>query len=392
MFLRLMNYVVERRKIVGIVTLVFFVASIVYVIAIGRRYEVETLLLPPIETPGEGVLAGWMTSLNLPSVVAPVTAGSTSASVLVDILQSRRLGTMIIDELGLKAHFKTGNTDDALKELEARTKMTVTETGLIRLKIRDRNPEYALKIAKAYITGLDSLNRYLQYTKAERTREFISVQLDHYRRELASVRDRIARFQEAHNIVDFDEQVRGAVDVAADLKVRAVLAEIDRDLYREFSRKDAIELKRKEAEFDNLNKQLSMIVTGDSASAVFIPFDKLPALTQEYAAMQRDLEVGERVYGYLLEKYEEAGIEKARTTPVVQVVDEPALPEKSAGVPWLKFIIIGTLIGFVWASAVLAWLGWMTMTARTGEEKRAYDDLSASLRQDVAWLRRVFRF
>jgi uncharacterized protein involved in exopolysaccharide biosynthesis len=392
MFLRLVNYVVQRKKFVGIVTLVFFAASIVFVVAIGKRYEVRTLLLPPIETQGEGVLASWMTSLNLPSAVAPSTAGSTSATVLVDLLQSRRLGMMIIDGLDLNAHFKTSNADDALKELGARTNMTVTETGLIRINIRDRSPDYALRIAKAYITDLDSLNQYLQNSRAERTRAFVSLQLDHYRGELAAVRDRIARFQEAHGIVDFDEQVRGAIDVASDLKVRAVLAEIDRDMYREFSRKDAIGLQRKEAEFDNLNKQLSMIVSGDSSSTVFIPLDKLPALTQEYAAMQRDLEVSERVYGYLLEKYEEAGIEKAQTSPVVQVVDEPLLPEKPAGTPWVKIIVVLTLIGFVWSSGVLALLGWVKMRECSGEEKVAYDDLNASLQRDLAWLRRVFRF
>jgi hypothetical protein len=51
-----------------------------------------------------------------------------------------------------------------------------------------------------------------------------------------------------------------------------------------------------------------------------------------------------------------------------------------------------TFIGFVWSSAALAVLGWMAMTERSGEEQVAYDDLNASLRRDLAWLRRVFRF
>jgi uncharacterized protein involved in exopolysaccharide biosynthesis len=270
--------------------------------------------------------------------------------------------------------------------------MTVTETGLIRLKVRDPSAEYALKIAQAYIADLDSLNRYLQYSRAEKTREFVGRQLEHYRGELDAVRDRIARFQEGHSIVDFDEQVRGAIDVAADLKVRAVLAEIDLDLAREFSRSNAVDLKRKEAEFDNLNKQLSRMVTGDTTATVFIALDSLPALSQEYAAMQRDLEVSERVYGYLLERYEEAGIEKAQTTPVVQVVDEPTLPEKPAKVPWVKIVVLVTAVGFLWSCAVLALVGWITMRPTSGDEKAAYEDLSEALSRDLGWLRRVFRF
>ncbi len=392
MFLRLVNYVVQRKKLVGIATLVFFLASVVWIVAVGKRYEVETLLLPPVETTGEGVLASWMTGLNLPRAVAPVTAGSTSATILVDILQSRRLGTMIIDELDLKAHFKQGSTDDALRELQARTKMAVTATGLIRLNVRDRSAEYALKIARAYIADLDSLNHALQYSRAEQTRVFVGAQLEHYRGELTAVRERIARFQEAHRIVDFTEQVRGAIDVAADLKVRATLAEIDRNMSREFSRSNSIELQRKEAEYDNLNKQLSLIVTGDSTTGVFVALDSLPALSQEYAAMQRDLEVSERVYAFLLQKYEEAGLEKAQTAPVVQVVDEPVLPEKPAGVARVKIVVIVTLVGFLWSSGVIALAGWMSMRRRSGEEQAAVDDLNRALRRDFAWLRRVFRF
>jgi uncharacterized protein involved in exopolysaccharide biosynthesis len=389
MFFQILNDIVRGRKIVGLVSLAFFVVALVYAIGTGHRYEAHALLLPPIESGGEGVLSGWMASLNLPGIVAPMTAGATSASVLADILQSRRLGEMIIKKLDLMKHLKTGNTEDALRELKARTKITVTETGLIRLGVRDRSPEYALEIARAYIAGLDSLNYFLQYTQAEQTRKFISGQLERYRAQLESVRREIARFQMQHNIVDFDEQVRGAIDVAADLKVRAVLAEIDRDIYREFARKDAVELQRKEAEYENLNKQLNMIMRGDSAGAVFFPLSRLPALVQRYAAMQRDLTVSERVYSYLLEKYEQTGIDQARTTPVVQVVDEPTLPQKPAGLSPAWFVVIVTAIGFLWICAMLAWWGWVSTRERSGDEQRAFDELRDAMRSDLTWLRRA---
>jgi len=391
MFFRLLNYVVQRRRVVGGVTLVFFLASLVYVLVSGYRYEAHALLLPPVEEGGEGLLSAWMAKLNLPALVAPASAGSTSAAILGDILSSRRLGVMIINELSLKEHFKTKSLDEAFLELRARTGTSVTETGLIHLSVVDRDPAYAMRIAEAYIAGLDSLNRFLQYSRAGETREFVSEQLGKYRGRIEKVRGDIAAFQEKHNIVDFDEQVRGAIDVAADLKVRTVLAGIERDLIKEFTLGTAMELKRKNTEYDELARQLGNIMNGDSASTAFIPLKRMPDLVQRYAVLQRDLEVGERVYSYLLERYEQAGIEMARTTPVVQVVDAPNLPEKPAGTPKWLVILISTAIGFLWVVAVIACWGWVQVREKSSDEERALADLGSTVRDDVGWLRRRLR-
>jgi tyrosine-protein kinase Etk/Wzc len=268
----------------------------------------------------------------------------------------------------------------------------VTETGLIQLKVTDRDPAYAVRIAEAYIAGLDSLNRFLQSSRADQTRTFISAQLDAYRERLQNARREIALFQQKNNIVDFDEQVRGAIDVAVDLKVRAVLVGIERDLVEEFTHGTAMEYRRKNAEYEELTRQLVSITSGDSVSTMFVPLKHLPALIQEYASMQRDLEVNERVFSYLLERYEEAGIEKARTTPVVQVVDAPSLPEKPAGMPKWLVVLIVTAIGFLWGAAVVGLWGWLRHREKSGDEERAFADLEAVVRSDVGWLRKRMKF
>jgi len=391
MFFRILNYVVQRRRIVGWVTLAFFLAALAFALVSGNMYESHALLLPPVEEGTEGVLAAWMTKLNLPSIVAPGSAGEASAAILGDILGSRRLGEMIIDTLSLGEHFKTSNLDEALDELRARTSTTVTSTGLIALSVRDKDPRYAVRIAEAYITGLDSLNRFLQRSRAEQLQQFVSAQLDTYGAELQRLRSEISRFQEKHNIVNIDEQVRGSIDVAAELKVRTIIAEIERDLLREFTNANAGELRRKTAEYNSLARQLRGIVNGDSAGAVFIPLKRLPELAQRYASMQAELAVGERVYSYLSERFEETQMQKARTTPVVQVVDAPNLPEEAAGMSKPLLIAIVTAIGFIWIVAMVAWWGWVRSREKSSDEERALVELEASFRGDITRLRRKLK-
>jgi uncharacterized protein involved in exopolysaccharide biosynthesis len=392
MFFLLLNRIVRRRAIIAWLTFVCFLAALVVVLLSGNTYESHALLLPPVEEANEGILSAWMTKLNLPSIVTPGSAGSTSAAILGDILESRRLGEMIIDTLSLREHFKTKNLDDALRALRDRTGISVTGTGLIRLGVKDKDPGYALRIADAYVTGLDSLNRFLQYSRAEQTRRFMGAQLVSYRDRIGKARREIAAFQGKNNIVDFDEQVRGAIGVAADLKVRAVLAGIERDLIGEYTHANSLELKRKNAEYEGLMRELGNIMNGDSSGAVFVPLDRMPGLVQSHARMERDLEVNERVYEYLLERYEEAGIDRSRSTPVVQVVDAPNLPEKPSGRPKWLIVFVVTAIGFVWIVAAVLWWDWMREREKSSDEMRAFIELQARVRSDVGWLRRKLRF
>ncbi len=391
MFFRFLGALVGRRRFIGWVTLVFFLAGLAYALVRGNVYESSALLFPPVEEGGQGILTAWMAKLNLPSIMMPTSAGATSAAILGDILESRRLCGMVIDTLALREHYRTDNFDDALRRLRANTKTAVTETGLIRLSVRDRDPEYARRIGETYIAALDSLNRSLQHARADETRRFVAKQMELYDERLRAIRAGITEFQEKNNIVDFDEQVRGAMDVATDLKVRSILAGIERDLMSEFTQRDATELRRKTSEHDNLVRQLGAIMNGDSAGVVFVPLRRLPALSQRYAELRRDLEVNERVYSYLLERYEEAGLEKARSTPVVQVVDAPALPEKPSGIPLALLVAIATVVGLVWSAALAVWWEWVVRHAKSSGEERAFADLRATADRDVARIRRALR-
>ena len=391
MSFRILQYVLKRRKTVFWVTLLFFAISILYVIFTDRMYESRSLLLPPLEEGGGGMFVAWMAQLNIPTSSLPVSAGGTSAAILADILRSRRLGEYVVLTLDLSERYGTQGMEKTLRVLGARTGISVTTTGLIHLNIRDEDPAFAAAIAGQYIAGLDSLNRFLEFTRAEQTMTFVSKQLARYRDELTRLRGSMSSFQEEHGIIHFEEQVRGAIDVAANLKLKTTLARIELDLVREFARGDAMELRRKETEYENLNHQLEILMEGDSSNTVFFPLKDMPALYQEFAAMERDLEVTERVYSYLMQLYEQAGVDRARNTPSVQIVDEPSIPEEHSGLSAWGILAISALIGLVWSSMMLAWWGWLTMKRRAGDEERAFLELRELVRSDIEMLRRWLR-
>jgi uncharacterized protein involved in exopolysaccharide biosynthesis len=389
---RLLDYLIKMRRAILVAAVVFAVAGLLYVLIADPVYESRALLMPPMEEGGEGLLTAWMASMNLPSMIAPMTGGSMSAAVMSDVLGSRGLAEKVIGDLGLMEWYRAGNMDDAVRRLRGSVSIGASQVGMITLKTRDRDPDMARAIAAHHIAGLDSINRSLTSGRAEAILDFTSRQIEEYRKNLEKSRARLAAFQKEHGIINFDEQVRGAIDIAVALKIRAAVTAVQIDILREFSTDDAVELNKKRLELSNIEKQLEKMVEGDSTMSVFPALSKLPALHLEYAALERDLEVNERVYSFLLQKHQESGIDVARTTPSVQVVDKPRTPEDRAGVPRWAFVLLSFLAGGVWMSAVLSWWGWVSMKERSGVEDEAFRSVVARVGSDVSEIRKRLRF
>ena len=388
---RLLDYLIKRRRTILAAAVVFAVAGLLYVLIAPPAYESRAMLMPPMEEGGGGLLSAWMASMSLPSMIAPMTGGSMSAAVMVNILGSRGMAEKVVSDLGLMEWYKADTMDDAVRRLRGSVSAGSSQVGIITLKARDRDPVMAMNIARHHIASLDSINHSLLYERAEGILEFTRKQIESYRLRLEESRTGIAAFQKEHGIINFEEQVRGAVDVATALKIRAAITAVQIDILREFSTDEALDLNKKELELRNINIQLENIVKGDTSMTVFISLEKLPALQQEYAALQSDLAVNERVYSFLLQKHEESGIDMARTTPSVQVVDSPGIPGKRAGIPRWAVVLIAFAAGGAWMSLVLAWWGWTSMKERMGEEDEAFRSVVEQVSRDFSELRRRLR-
>ncbi len=390
---RLVHYALKNRSVIKWFTIAVLVISIVIVIFSERQYRTEALLMPPERGGMEGLLTSWISSrgMNLPSMVLPQSAGASSAAILVDILESRRLAEMIIRPLRLKEEFKVTTMQEAVQVLHNTTSVSVYESGLIKLSVEYKDPGLASRIAGRYISGLDSINYQLESSRASSTMDFISGQLKVYRQRLEKLRKQIAGFQEEHGIINFDKQVEGAIDVASNLRIRTALAGIEYNLLKEFATSDAVELESRRMEYNSLREQLRGIMKGDTTSGVFFPLGKMPELHRRYAAMQRDLEVAERVYSVLLQRYEQAGIEKARNTPSIQVIDQPVVPAKPAGIPQWGIILILTAGGWLWISILVMCWGWVSMSDKSPEDQKALDESLEIIKSEVDRLRKLFR-
>ena len=79
------------------------------------------------------------------------------------------------------------------------------------------------------------------------------------------------------------------------------------------------------------------------------------------------------------------------TAAAVQVVDEPSVAEKPAGLAAWLILLLAALLGAAWSAAALAWWGWLSARHRTDEEERAFREVGSLFRTDIERLRRWLR-
>jgi len=229
------------------------------------------------------------------------------------VLESRRVGSQMVDRFDLKRRYKRKFMEDTIRELHRHSRFRLTPAGSIQISVEDRSPARAAEMANAYVEFLDRFNREARMTKGRRTRLFIEDRLAETRRDLAAAEQRLAEYQEKHKAVALSSQMSTAVDEAAKLYARRMALRVRLGVVRGYSEGSEEEIQIQQ-ELAQIDRQLR----------------ELPSTGLELTRLLRDVRALEQVFGILTAQYEDARITEARDVATVEVLDEATLPERKS--------------------------------------------------------------
>lgn len=351
-------------------------------------YTATTTIFPP-ETPTTmmpfaGVVQQFAAPMFGPLGVAPGT-------IYIEMLKSRTVCEKIIQEFDLMKRYKAARIEEAIDALHSHLGFTLLDNGLLIMTVEDRDPQRAADMANRMVELLDETTRTIKETRAGRTREFVERQVKERERMLAHAEDSLKVFQQVHNAVNLDEQLKSAMDIVTSLTSRAMALEVEMGYMKNWVSANSEEYQRKQAEYNEVMSQLRKLKANNNASdkdllRSFIPtLRDVPDVALQYLRLRREVEIQNTVYTMLTNEYEKARIEEARDTPVVQVLDAAEKPNLRSRPKRKILTIVGGLAG----------LGWGAMTAliRTAWRERAdhtsaVRELAEPLAADIARLRR----
>ena len=320
-------------------------------------YRSTTTIFPP-ESMSMSPYAELMQQFSAP-LVGPVAGGAAPGTLYIEMLKSRTVCEQVIQEFELMKRYKAKRIEEAIDGLHSHLGFTLLDNGLLIMTLEDRDPQRAADMANRMVELLDQTTRTLKESRAARTAEFVHRQLVEREHLLAQAEDSLKTFQQVHNTVDLEEQLRASMDIVTSLSSRAIALETELDIMVHYTSKESEEYQRKKTEYNEVVGQLRNIKTtpekhsDEDVVRSFIPTLKdVPDVALQYLRLRREVEIQNTVFTMLNSEYEKARIEEARDTPVVQVLDHAVKPNLRSRPLRKMLALVGALLGLGWSTLV----------------------------------------
>jgi uncharacterized protein involved in exopolysaccharide biosynthesis len=364
------------------------VASIIIAFLIPVQYTSTTQLMPPDQA-GQG-MASMLAALgkgggDLGGLGAELLGLKTSGDLFVGVLHSRTVQDDVIKKFDLRKVYRVSGYESvgkgyesARKRLDSRTEISSDrKSGIITLKVSDRNPDRAAAVAQEYVEALNRIVVTLNTSSAHKERVFLEGRLNEVQQDLEQAEKDFGQFASKNTAIDVKEQGRAMMSAAADLEGQLIAAQTELEGLRQIYTSNNVRVRAIQARIDEYQRQLQKLGGkasdgGEDVSSrkeesaeqdqnLYPSIRQLPILGVAWADLYRRMRVQEAVFETLTKQYEMAKVEEARETPSVKVLDVADVAERKSFPPRTVLVISGT--GFVLFLASL----WVLAHARWEE-------------------------
>ncbi len=377
---------VEWRKFIITATLLTALVIVIVSLVLPQYFTAYTTIFPAEPEGGLSMYSDLLQNLQVP-LIGSMGTGARPETVFIDMMKSRYLRTKLIEEFDLFEIYDVALIEDALDEVRAHTGFTLIENGLVTVGFEDRDPERAAAIANRYIELLDEFNRSINMGRASRTREFVEKQLEERKIALADAEAALNEFQETHQALELEEQLRSAMTIVTNLTAEAIALEIELEILAHYTSPSSDEYQQKSREYEKVveqlrNLKLSTDQNDEDLLHAYLPtLDEIPDLALQMLRFRRKVEIETAIYTMLLKEYEKSRIEEARDTPTVQVMDYATVPNLRSRPKRKIMVVVGAVAGLGWSSFLALFVGaWR----ENRERSKAVSDVLGPVRADLS--------
>jgi capsule polysaccharide export protein KpsE/RkpR len=379
----------ENREFLWRWTLRALLLSTLIAFLIPNRYRAVTRLMPPDNNSSSGMAmlaalagggrggggdsssgpSGGMSNLGM--IASDMLGLKSTDAMWIGILRSDTVQSRLIDRFNLRKVYWDKYMQDARKDLDGFTEIVEDrKSGILTIKVTDRNRERSAALARAYIDELNKLVSQLSTSAARREREFIEGRLQTVKQELDDASHEFSQYASKNTAVDITAQERAMVESAGKLQGELIAAQSELEGLQQIYTGNNIRVKSLRARIGELKRQLGILggqndnsaqPEGQDQNQLYPSIRKLPLLAVRWVDLYRQTKIEETVYELLRQRYEMARIEEAKEVATVKVLDEAAVPEKKDSPHRLIIILICTLLTFagaaVWVLGENYWHG-----------------------------------
>lgn len=291
-------------------------------------YKSSATILSPSAGGGE-LFPGGVGVVNPLSALGFVGA-SEEISNYITILKSRRLRETVIHEFNLMEKYKAKTIESALKRLDSKIDMEVTDEGALIFSILDRDSLQAKAMAEAILRELGETTINLGTRAGQRNRRFVYSRIISVKEELAQVEQGIREFTARYGTFDLPTQLAVVIEQLVQMEVALAEAEVEYNIASASLDQKHPHLDFLRVQRDEIRVKVEALMAGKGQSNLMLNLQELPDMAVEYARLTRDVEILGALLEFLYPQYEQARLQEAKDEPTLLALDYPQVPQRKA--------------------------------------------------------------
>ena len=227
-----------------IISFTVTVALLTFILCIlmPKTYKAETTILLPQQNGKsvEGLIAltSMMTNttMNFPTDIAQ--SFNTRKLNFSDIIKSRTLAEMIVDNLHLTKYYRASK-EKIVTKLQKRIKVK-EQKGILKIYVTEKDPRLAADIANYSVIALDEFNKKGNLQFARRFKNFIRDQLAVAKIDLGEAEEKLKKYETQSQMVRISEKEIILSRLFRDVKVQEAIYTM---LFQEYEKSKIDEVK-----------------------------------------------------------------------------------------------------------------------------------------------------
>ncbi len=342
----------ERKYTILWVTAVFTVVAVAISLILPKRYTANVSLLPPQQNSSmAAALASQLSNLGGMAALAGSGLGLKNPNeMFVAMLKSRTVEDAMVQRYGLMTEYHKKYPSDARKEFEKNATVEGNgKDGLIRISVKNPDPNRAAELANGYVDQFRRLSEHLAITEASQRRLFFEQQLQQAKDSLANAEETLKRTEQKTGLIQLDSQARALIESAAALRAQIQAKEVQIQSMETFATNQNAQIVQAQQELESLRAQLAKLGGSENAaeSSLIMTKTKVPEAGLEYIRDLREVKYQETIFEILARQFEVAKLDEAKQGALIQVVDAAIPPDKRSFPQRGLIVALATALGVV---------------------------------------------
>ena len=326
---------------------VAFLLGVVLVYSITPLYEASASLMPQ----------GKEDSSNL----ATLFSGRSPGDVFAGLLASRSVADDVIDRTNLLEIYKTSSREKARNMLAGASIFATGKDTLVTIKVRNRDAQTAMRIANAYLDGLESQREKMVLHEGEGHSRFFQQQIAQEAAALSAAEQSLKQVQERSGVVQPEAQTTIGLNAIAEVRGQITNLQVELSALLLGASDQNSQVRALRAQIAQLQGQEQSLesASGAGGAGAAASAKQMPELNLEYARRQREVKYHEVLFNSISTQYEVARLNGGNSGAPFVIVDRAVAPEVKAWPPRKLLLVLvfvfSVIIGFVIVGIRLLW-------------------------------------